>query len=119
MSDDRCELLCLDLERAEALRQTRMSLVDSEDLAARARSLSDPTRLQIAFALRDGSELCVCDLAWIMERSDALVSHHLRQLRTAGLVASRRDGKMVMYRLLSEGSDLLGVLGAPSGAVIA
>jgi DNA-binding transcriptional ArsR family regulator len=119
MSDDRCELLCLDLERAEGLRQTRMAVANCEDLAARARALSDPTRLQIAYALRDGGELCVCDLAWIMERSDALVSHHLRQLRTAGLVASRRDGKMVMYRLLSEGADLLRVLGSATGVVVA
>ncbi len=76
-----------------------------------------PTRLQILSALRDGGELCVCDLAWIMERSDALVSHHLRVLRTAGLVASRRDGKMVMYSLVEQGELLLGVL-IPSGKAV-
>ena len=82
----------------------------AEGRAARASALGDSTRLQILSALRDGGELCVCDLAWIMERSDALVSHHLRVLRTAGLVASRRDGKMVMYRLVGQGALLLGVL---------
>ncbi len=66
----------------------------------------------LAAALREARELCVCDLAWISERSPNLVSHHLRALRSAGLVSSRRDGKMVMYSLTREGraflADLLG-----------
>jgi len=61
----------------------------------------------VAVALRDGGELCVCDLAWVCERSDKLVSHHVRQLRGAGLVRSRRDGKMVMYELTEAGAALL------------
>lgn len=117
MDGDRCDLLCLDLERAELLRKNRLDLAVAEGGAARAGALGDPTRLQILCALRDGGELCVCDLAWIMERSDALVSHHLRVLRTAGLVASRRDGKMVMYRLLEPGELLLGVL-LPTGEAL-
>lgn len=111
MPDDTCDLLCLDLPRAEALRQTRMDGADAEAAAATGRALGDPTRLAIAVALRDADgELCVCDLAWVMERSDKLVSHHLRQLRAAGLVRSRRDGKMVMYALTERGVRLLGVL---------
>ena len=75
--------------------------------AERAKALGDPTRLQVALALREGGELCVCDLAWVCERSDKLVSHHARALRAAGLVGSRREGKMVMYFLTSSGSALL------------
>ena len=41
----------------------------------------------------------MCDLAWVCGRSDKLVSHHLRVLRTAGLVESRREQKMVMYSM--------------------
>jgi DNA-binding transcriptional ArsR family regulator len=78
-----------------------------ERAAASAAALSDPTRLQVAVALRDGEELCVCDLAWVTGRSDKLVSHHARALRTAGLVVSRRDGKMVMYSLTTAGRALL------------
>ena len=104
---DGCELLCLDLPRAEALRQARADTDDLSAAAATAKALGDPTRLAIAAALRDGGELCVCDLAWVCERSDQLVSHHVRQLRAAGLVDSRRDGKMVMYALTPQGVALL------------
>jgi DNA-binding transcriptional ArsR family regulator len=67
----------------------------------------------LAVALRDGGELCVCDLSWVAERSQKLVSHHVRKLRSAGLVRSRRDGKMVMYALTETGERLLGTLLAP------
>jgi DNA-binding transcriptional ArsR family regulator len=63
------------------------------------RALGDPTRLTLAAALAQADELSVCDLAWIAERSQNLVSHHLRALRAAGLVESHREGKMVMYAL--------------------
>jgi DNA-binding transcriptional ArsR family regulator len=66
-----------------------------------------PTRLTLAAALRDGDELCVCDLSWVAERAENLVSHHVRALRTAGLVRSRRDGKMVMYALTERGRALV------------
>ena len=68
----------------------------------------------VAAALRDGGELCVCDLAWVAERSQNLVSHHVRRLRAAGLVRSRRDGKMVMYSLTETGERLLEVLLEPA-----
>lgn len=108
MSDDRCDLLCLDLPRAEALRRSRPALAELAAAADAAKALGDPTRLAVAIALRDGGELCVCDLAWVCERSDKLVSHHARALRGAGLVRSRREGKMVLYALTPRGERLLG-----------
>lgn len=107
MTTDRCDLLCLDLPRAERLRAERIDLAVAEQAAARAKALGDPTRVTIALALRDGEELCVCDLAWVVERAENLVSHHVRLLRTAGLVSSRRDGKMVLYSLTDAGRSLL------------
>jgi DNA-binding transcriptional ArsR family regulator len=107
VADDGCDLLCLDLDRAEALRAGRLETDVAAAHAERASALADPTRLTLAAALRDGGELCVCDLAWITERAQNLVSHHMRVLRTAGLVESRRDGKMVMYRLTDTGRALL------------
>ncbi len=117
MGDERCDLLCLDAPRAEAIRHRLLEDGAAQDAAERARALSDPTRLMLAAALRDGGELCGCDLAWISGRAQNLVSHHLRSLRSHGLVTSRRDGKLVMYSLTGEGRSLLGaVLG--EGAVV-
>ena len=118
MAGDSCDLLCLDLPKAEAVRATRPPLAELEAAARAAKALADPTRLMVAVALRDGSELCGCDLAWVCERSDNLVSHHARALRTAGLAESRRDGKMVMYRLTDRGRALLEVV-LPTGTGVA
>jgi ArsR family transcriptional regulator, lead/cadmium/zinc/bismuth-responsive transcriptional repressor len=107
MTNDLCDLLCLDAPRAEAIREKLLDQDAAQDAAERAKALSDPTRLMLAAALREGGELCVCDLAWISERAQNLVSHHLRTLRSHGLVRSRRDGKLVMYELTPAGLSLL------------
>lgn len=99
MSGPQCDLLCIDFDRAEALRLALPDPAASTRVSERLRALGDPTRLRMVRALDAGEELCVCDLAWIVSSSQGLVSHHLRQLRAAGLVESRRDGKLVMYRL--------------------
>ncbi len=111
MTDDRCDLLCLDLSKAEALRAGRPRAEVARELADRAKALSDPTRLTLAAALAQTDELCVCDLAWVAERPENLVSHHLRWLRNAGVVASRRDGKMVMYSVTDAGRELMAAVG--------
>jgi DNA-binding transcriptional ArsR family regulator len=119
MSDDRCDLLCLDLPRAEELRLARLSASAIRRATAGAAALGDPSRLEIAVALDQGGELCVCDLAWITGRSQNLVSHHLRALRRADLVTSRRDGKMVMYALTDAGRGLLPAVLSPGAEAIA
>ena len=111
MPDRRCDLLCLDLRDAEALRAERLTDDAARVLAERAKALADCTRLTIATALARTVELCVCDIAWICERPENLVSHHLRILRNAGLVASRRDGKKVMYAVTGTGRRLLAAVG--------
>jgi len=107
VSDDECDLLCLDLPTAEQLRMRRLDPEVAESAAGRAHALSDPTRLTLAAALSGVDELCVCDLAWIVERAQNLVSHHVRTLRAHGIVRSRREGKMVMYALTDEGRALV------------
>lgn len=107
MKDDSCDLLCLDAPRAEAIRIGLPGVEAVGEAAERARMFSDPTRLAPAVALKDGGELCVCDLAWISSRARNLVSHHLRLLRSHRLVTSRRSGKLVMYSLTDEGRSLL------------
>jgi ArsR family transcriptional regulator, lead/cadmium/zinc/bismuth-responsive transcriptional repressor len=110
VADDRCDLLCLDLPKAEALRTRRPSEREARALAAGFRALGDPTRLTIALALGETDELCVCDLAWVVERAENLVSHHLRALRAAGLADYRREGKMALYSLTEHGQALLDTL---------
>jgi DNA-binding transcriptional ArsR family regulator len=107
MSGDTCDLLCLDVPQAEAVRAQLAGEDQAGVLAHQAKALGDPTRLRIAAALQLGEELCVCDLAWITELSRNLVSHHVRVLRTADLATSRRNGKLVMYRLTEAGHRLL------------
>lgn len=78
-----------------------------EAWSAGAKALGDPTRLTVAWALRESGTACVCDLAWIAGRDEKLVSHHLRLLRAAGLAHSTRQGKMVMYALTELGGRLV------------
>ena len=105
---DRCDLLCLDLPRAEAVRAARPGAA-AVAAARRSGPARSPTRRGCWSPppSATASELCVCDLAWVAGRSDRLVSHHVRALRAAGLAASRREGKMVMYRLTGDGRRLL------------
>jgi DNA-binding transcriptional ArsR family regulator len=116
MRDERCDLLCLDLPRAEALRTVRLDERSAQRLAGPFRALADPTRLTLALALRDGGELCVCDLSWVVERAQNLVSHHLRALRSSGLVDYRREGKMALYSLTERGHALLELVGVEAAA---
>jgi ArsR family transcriptional regulator, lead/cadmium/zinc/bismuth-responsive transcriptional repressor len=114
MSGGTCDPLCLDLAHAEAVRAQLAGVEQARVLANQAKALGDPTRLRIAAALQLGEELCVCDLAWITELSQNLVSHHLRILRAADLATSRRNGKLVMYRLTEAGQRLLAAVTGPT-----
>ncbi|MEU0042806.1 ArsR/SmtB family transcription factor [Streptomyces werraensis] len=117
--DDACDLLCLDLPVAESIRTRMPEQPVLQDVAATVKALGDPTRLKVATALAAGGELCVCDLAWIVGQAQNLVSHHLRQLRAAGLAASRRDGRLVMYRLTDRGRHLTQAVLTPALAATA
>lgn len=71
-------------------------------LAELYKLLANTTRLKILLALAAG-ELRVCDVAQVLELSVAATSHQLKLLRDQGWLATRKDGKMVYYRLQSEG----------------
>ena len=81
------------------------------------RALGDPTRLRIIGLLVRG-EVCVCDLHATLDISQPKASRHLAALRRAGLVAARRDGLWVHYRL-AEPSDAVvaAMLTAVAGAL--
>ncbi|HWK26101.1 MAG TPA: metalloregulator ArsR/SmtB family transcription factor [Solirubrobacter sp.] len=109
---DTCELLCLDLPKAEALRAALPPLDRLEAAGAPFKGLTDPTRAALLLSLADGGDCCVCDLAWIVGRDEKLVSHHVRLLKQLGVVRSRKDGRMVMYRLTDVGTALVSALRA-------
>lgn len=78
------------------------SLIDAgaaDRLAALLALLSDPVRLRILFALVSAGELCVGDLALALSVSMDQSSYALKQLRAAALVQTRRDGRVIYYRL--------------------
>jgi ArsR family transcriptional regulator, lead/cadmium/zinc/bismuth-responsive transcriptional repressor len=77
--------------------------------------LAGESRLKILALLRSAGELCVCDLATVLDMTPAAVSQHLSRLRGGGLVASRRDGMMIYYRLAEDIGDTASCL--PSLAI--
>src|SRR5215210_3154736 len=79
----------------------------SEELAARFKALSDPTRVAIINSLSAADEVCVCNLTAAFDLSQPTISHHLKILREAGLVESTRHGTWAYYRLVPEAIDAL------------
>jgi DNA-binding transcriptional ArsR family regulator len=69
-----------------------------ERLAGLYSLLAGETRLRILALLESAGELCVCDLATVLEMTPAAVSQHLSRLRSGGMVAARRDGMTIFYR---------------------
>jgi ArsR family transcriptional regulator, lead/cadmium/zinc/bismuth-responsive transcriptional repressor len=80
----------------------RARLIDKDEagqLAGMLGLLADPVRARILYALDLVEELCVGDLALALEATEDSVGYGLRVLRTAGLVSTRKDGRVVYYRL--------------------
>lgn len=101
MDKDVCQASCVNQQRVERVLQ---QLPEQEMLLGATqifKMLADPNRLRLLHALSQ-EELCVCDLAALVEVSDSAVSHQLRLLRAARLVKFRREGKMVYYQLDDE-----------------
>lgn len=76
-----------------------LDLDDAQLLAERFKLLADPGRIRMVYALLESGELCVSDLARLAEVSESATSHQLRQLRLAGLVRARKQGREVFYRV--------------------
>lgn len=71
------------------------------DLAELFKVFGDSTRSKILWAL-DEAEMCVCDLAYLLNMTQSAVSHQLRVLKQAKLVKNRKEGKIVFYSLEDE-----------------
>lgn len=84
---------------------------DAESFAARLKALADPVRLRLIGRLlsEPTRELCTCELAPLVGLGEPTVSHHLKRLAKAGLVAKERRGVNVYYRALPDAIDAIGV----------
>lgn len=81
------------------LSENLLSIDDADRLAERFKLLADPGRLRMVYALLEAGELCVNDLAGLVDSSESATSHQLRQLRLARLVRARKQGREVFYRV--------------------
>jgi len=98
MPDDTCQFYYVDEERVARARGRMHDARTIDELAATFKVLAEPTRVRILHAVSE-EELCVCDIAAVVQATPSAISHQLRILRAARLVKSRKEGKMVYYSL--------------------
>lgn len=96
---EQCEVPTVHPDTVELTRTKVPDTPEAERLAQLFRLLGDPKRTRILYALLEAGELCVCDIAATVDVMESTVSQALRLLRTAGIVANRRAGRVVYYRL--------------------
>lgn len=89
----------VDLDDLDSLRFEGIDLSKAQQMAEFFRLLGDANRLRILSLLAQ-RDLCVCDLASVLEMSESAVSHQLRTLRSLRLVSYNKRGRKVYYRLL-------------------
>jgi ArsR family transcriptional regulator, lead/cadmium/zinc/bismuth-responsive transcriptional repressor len=89
----------IDPDRVRRARRQVIGAEDAHRLSELLSLLGDPVRVRLLYALELVDELCVGDLALTLGVSEDAASYGLRLLRTAGLVQTRKDGRVVFYRL--------------------
>lgn len=95
---DTCEQLCEHPRTVCLARQEALPETEAQQVAEAFKLLGDATRIKMLHALAK-RELCVCDLAAVVEMGQSAVSHQLRLLRSARLVKYRKEGKLAWYSL--------------------
>ena len=98
---DRCDCDVIHQDVVNRVREKMPEVETLYDLAELFKVFGDSTRIRILWALEE-SEMCVCDIANLLNMTQSAISHQLRVLRQAALVKSRRDGKVVYYSLDDE-----------------
>ena len=115
MNNDKCGSRIVHQDKVDLARAHDLEASVTEGISNLFKACSDPGRLRIVHALLR-QEMCVCDLAALLDVSESAVSHQLRLLRTMGLVANRREGTVLYYRVvdrrLARLIDLAGTLQA-------
>ena len=98
---DVCQVNCVQDEKVEKV-SAELEEQNTSAAAKIFKALSDETRIKIAYSLYVGNELCVCDVAAVVNSSTATASHHLRLLKNLGLAKYRKEGKLVFYSLVDD-----------------
>ena len=96
-SADLCNVPCFKGDLVARLRARLPTDESLEEARVTFAAVADATRLKILHALKDGEELCVCDVAHVLGMSVSAASHHLRKLRDLKILKYRNDGKMAYY----------------------
>ncbi|MBS5966770.1 MAG: helix-turn-helix transcriptional regulator [Finegoldia magna] len=97
-NDEKCEVTLI---HEENVKKAINELPDDEliaDMSDMFKIFGDQTRVKILMALESG-ELCVCDIAAVMNMSQSAISHQLRVLKQSNIVKTRREGKVVYYSI--------------------
>lgn len=97
MNNESCSSRIVHQEKVDLAKSQELSSEKVEAITNLFKAVADPGRLRIVHALLQ-QEMCVCDLAALLDVSESAVSHQLRLLRTMGLVVNRRDGVVLYYR---------------------
>ncbi|ADO77397.1 ArsR/SmtB family transcription factor [Halanaerobium praevalens] len=95
---DICEVFNPDNQVVKMMKEKTLSDQVVYDLAELFKTMGDPTRIKILYALKE-RELCVCDLSELLDMSSSAISHQLRVLRNNKLVKYRKEGRSVYYSL--------------------
>ena len=98
-TNDVCQVRCFNTELVTQLRENLPSEEILEEMTVIFGALADRSRVKILYALRNGDELCVCDIAAMLNVKIATASHHLRKMRDLKLLKYRNDGKLAYYSL--------------------
>jgi len=107
---ERCDC---DVIHEDIVNQVKKTMPQEEtlyDLAELFKVFGDSTRIKILWAL-DKEEMCVCDIAYLLNITQSAISHQLRVLKQAKLVKNRREGKIVYYSLDDEHIEQIFKLG--------
>lgn len=94
-----CDVIHLEVVEQVKKRMPNEDLLN--DLSDFFKIIGDSTRVKIIWAL-DENEMCVCDIAVLLNMTKSAISHQLKSLRQANLVKFRREGKVVYYSLHDE-----------------
>ena len=95
---DRCDCNVIHEEIVNTVRDKMPLEENLYDLAELFKVFGDTTRIKILWALTE-SEMCVCDIAVLLNMTQSAISHQLRLLKQTRLVKNRKDGKVVYYSL--------------------